>query len=275
MRVASRSRVASGLLASHVVLIAFSTIALTTFLAGAPPAWLMQPANQRALQIGWTWSGPTYVVLGALAAIAFLASRVGAMRALAIFASTSLISLSAELLGTATGVPFGPYEYTPLLGYRIGGRVPFPIPVSWFYMVLASVVIVSRLMRSADDSARTRWQWALAAGAVLTAWDVSMDPAMVVTSHWLWHVPGFFYGMPLVNWFGWLLTGTIIARVLLSIVPPTVVSRELGTSRLPLLLYTANGVFPIAICLRHELWWAAALGALAMGTPLVLALRTK
>ncbi|MDB4908653.1 MAG: putative rane protein [Gemmatimonadetes bacterium] len=275
MHAAIRGRVASGLLASHVVLIAFSTLALTTFLAGTPPAWLLQPASQRALQVGWTWSGPSYVVLGALAAIAFLAARVGAARAFATFAATSLISLGAELLGTSTGIPFGPYAYTTLLGYRIGGRVPFPIPVSWSYMVLASVVIVSRLMQRADDSSITRWRWALASAAVLTAWDVSMDPAMVVTSHWTWHAPGFFYGMPLVNWLGWLLTGTIIARVLLAIVPPTIVSRELATSRLPLLLYAANGVFPIAICLRHELWWAAALGAAAMGAPLVLALRTK
>jgi hypothetical protein len=32
---------------------------------------------------------------------------------------------------------------------------------------------------------------------------------------------------------------------------------------------------PIAICLRDGLWWAAALGFAAMGTPLLLALRRR
>ena len=64
------------------------------------------------------------------------------------------------------------------------------------------------------------------AALVLTAWDVSMDPAMVSTTHWLWHLPNaatepalrrvflapLFYGMPLTNWLGWLLTGFIVAR---------------------------------------------------------------
>ncbi|HEX2719201.1 MAG TPA: carotenoid biosynthesis protein [Gemmatimonadaceae bacterium] len=268
-------RFATALLIAHVALIVFSTFALTTFLAGPPPAWLQSEESQAALRIGWKYSGPTYVVLGALAILAHAAARVGWARAFALLAAGFSISLAAELIGTSTGLPFGPYSYTTLLGWRVAGLVPFPIPLSWFYMLYASLAILGRVLEARDD-ARGRLRWAMAAGLVLTAWDVSMDPAMsYATPHWIWHVRGFFYGMPLLNWFGWWLTGSVVAFAMLSIVRPRAVAARVSPSQAPLLLYAVNGVFPIAICARHGLWWAAALGTLAMAVPLVLAVRAR
>jgi putative membrane protein len=100
-----------------------------------------------------------------------------------------------------------------------------------------------------------------------------MDPAMVRTSHWVWGAPGVFYGMPLSNWIGWFVTGTLIARAMLAIVPPALVAERTRGETLPPVLYGVNGVMPIAICLRDGLWWAAALGSAAMAFPLLLALR--
>ena len=267
-----RDRASTALLVAHVVLIVFSTIALTTFLAGAPPAWLATESSQRALRIGWTFSGPAYVVLGALAALAHAAARLGGKRAIALLLAGFAISLAAELTGTSTGVPFGPYSYTSLLGWRIAGLVPFPIPLSWFFMVYCSLAILGRVLVPADDL-RTRLTWAALGGLTLTAWDVSMDPAMsFATAHWLWHTRGFFYGMPLLNWFGWWLTGSIVAFAMVSIARPSRIAAVISPSPLPLWLYAINGVLPIAICLHHQLWWAAGLGALAMAIPIWLAL---
>jgi uncharacterized membrane protein len=120
-----------------------------------------------------------------------------------------------------------------------------------------------------------------------------MDPAMAKTGHWLWGngavfrdaaIPGWlvtfftddaFYGMPLSNWCGWLLTATLIARVMLAIVPPSGVRARLSTSPLPVALYLANGVMPVALCLRDGLWWAAALGSVAMTLPATIAWRGR
>jgi putative membrane protein len=270
-----RDRVATVLLAAHVVLILFSTVALTTFLAGAPPEWLQTEASQRALRLGWKFSGPTYVVLGALAALLHAAARAGWRRALAVMAAATLISLGAELTGTSTGLPFGPYSYTTLLGWRVAGLVPFPIPLSWFYMIYASLAILGRVL-TPGDGVRTRLAWAAAGGLVLAAWDVSMDPAMsFATAHWIWHVRGAFYGMPWLNWFGWWLTGSVIAFTMLSIVPPRVFAARVSPSSVPLWLYAVNGIFPIAICARHGLWWAAILGTIAMAIPLAVALASR
>jgi uncharacterized membrane protein len=84
---------------------------------------------------------------------------------------------------------------------------------------------------------------------------------------------GFFYGMPLTNWLGWLLTGLVVARTMLAIVPPSGWSERVSSSRLPLVLYAANGVLPLLICAGRGMWWAVVLGAAAMGVPLALAWR--
>ena len=291
-------RLATIALVAHAALSVFSAYAFSTFLAGPPPAWLQSPANQHVLLLGWRFGGPTCVVLGALAGLLHATGRLSARKALGMFAVGFSISLAAELTGTFTGYPFGPYSYTAQLGYRVLGLVPFNIPTSWFYMLYCSLAICGRLLRpaaTADGSAtrsaqsREKWKWAAVAAFVLTAWDVSMDPAMVRTTHWLWHLKpaaeqsafmrlftgDLFYGMPLTNWLGWLLVGTLVARAMLAIVPPTEIAERVSPSRFPLLLYAVNGVLPIAICASHGMGWAAALGTVAMGLPLALAMRGK
>ncbi len=280
----AEERVAGAALVGHAALLLLSGVAFATFLAPPAPAWLLTPANQRVAAIMFAFGGQTTVVLGAIAGMAHAASRLGWRTAFAIFGAAFTISLAAELAGTTTGYPFGPYSYTTQLGYLIGGRVPFNIPTSWFFMLYASLAICGRVLSAKDDSA-TRWRWAAVAAFVLTAWDVSMDPAMVSTMHWLWHLPSpagaslvqrvflsdLFYGMPLTNWLGWLLTGFVVARVMLAIVPPTRWAARVSPSRLPLVLYAVNGVFPILICAGRGMWWAVVLGSLAMAAPLVLA----
>jgi putative membrane protein len=81
--------------------------------------------------------------------------------------------------------------------------------------------------------------------------------------------------MPLTNWLGWLLTGVLVARVMLALVPPTTWARELSPSRLPLALYAVNGLLPLAICFAQDMVLAGVLGTIAMGVPLVAALRSR
>ncbi len=265
-------RIARPLFIGHVALILFSTIALVTILAGPPPEWLQEGINLTIYRLGWRYSGPLYVVLGALAALAHAAGVLGTRRAIGLLLAASVVALGAELLGTSTGFPFGPYSYTPLLGYRILGLVPFPIPISWFYMLYGSLAICGRLL-PARDGLRTKLLWAAVAAVVLTAWDVAMDPAMVKTAHWVWHQPGPFYGMPWSNFAGWLLTGFVIAMLMLWIAPPSRISTHVSPTLLPIGLYAVNGIMPVAICIRDEMWWAAILGTLAMAIPVALALR--
>ena len=279
-------RVAWIALLAHATLSLFSAVAFSTFLSGLPPAWLMTPRNQQVMVFGFQWGGQTTVVLGAVAGLSFLAYCLGFRKALVVFLISFALSLASELSGTSTGYPFGAYSYSDRLGFKIAGLVPFNIPTSWFYMLVASLAICGRLLPARDDG-KSKWWWALVAGVVLTAWDVSMDPAMVKTVHWIWHVQDlsqqsafsqfigtpFFFGMPLTNWLGWLLTGVLVARVMLMVVPPSIWAIKVSPHKLPLVLYAVNGLLPIAICLAQDMVLAGVLGALAMGIPLVAATR--
>lgn len=281
-------RVASLALLLHGVLSAFSAFAFATFLAPPQPAWLLTPANLKVYAFGISYGGQSTVLLGAIAGLAFLAHCIGVRRAALVFAVSFFLSLGSELTGTSTGFPFGAYGYSDQLGYKIASLVPFNIPTSWFYMLVASLAICGRILPASDDS-KSKWWWAFVGGIVLTAWDVSMDPAMVKTNHWMWHVPDlsgnsalsrfigtpFFFGMPLTNWLGWLLTGILVARAMLSIVPPSVWARQVSPSRLPLVLYAVNGLLPIAICLGQDMVLAGVLGFVAMAIPLAAALRAE
>ncbi|MES2524389.1 MAG: carotenoid biosynthesis protein [Gemmatimonadota bacterium] len=281
-------RVATIALIAHSAMSIFSAFAFATFLTPPLPAWLMTPTNQKVMAIGMQWGGQTTVVIGALAGLTFLGYCIGMRRALLVFAVSFVLSLSSELAGTYTGYPFGEYKYSSLLGYKIAGLVPFNIPTSWFYMLVASLAICGRILPATDDS-KSKWWWALVGGVVLTAWDVSMDPAMVKTVHWSWYVPDlstrstfeqfigtpFFFGMPLTNWLGWLLTGILVARAMLAVVPPSVWASAVSPSRFPLALYAVNGALPIAICFAQDMVLAGVLGTIAMAVPLLLAFRSE
>ena len=281
-------RVAVVALIAHAIFSAFSAFAFSTFLVPPYPAWLQTETNQAAMRVGYTYGGQTTVVLGAIAGFAFLGACIGLARTWAVFAVAFAMSLGAELAGTATGFPFGAYAYTDQLGYKIAGLVPFNIPTSWFYMLVASLAICGRFLPAKDDNA-SKWWWAFVGGLVLTAWDVSMDPAMVKTTHWVWRVPDlsqassvsrflgtpFFFGMPLTNWLGWVLTGVLVARAMLALLPPSTWARAVAPSRLPMALYAVNGVLPIAICFAQDMALAGILGTIAMGVPLLLAFRAN
>ena len=294
-------RAAHGFLAAHVGLISFSTLAMVTVLvafndpAAASPQMgtiLASPYFQTVYDLGWRYSGQIYILLGTLAALAHSAPRIGTGRAVAVMLLASGVALASELGGTNIGFPFGPYRYTEMLGFRIADDVPYAIPISWYYMLYGSLAICARTM-AADDAGRTRWRWALVGGAILTAWDVAMEVQMthVKPVHWLWEMqrlpawmPAWthgtlfwrgFYDMPISNWVGWYVTGVVISRLMLAVVPPTVWRDRVAPAALPLVLYAANGLMPIAVTARYGYTWAALGGLLAMGLPLWLAQRRR
>ena len=216
------------------------------------------PSAARAY--GWMLLvAPKAQILIAFAAIALvLFRRVGA-RWLGAFGAVYLVSLASELAGTTIGLPFGPYRYTDGLGLKWLGHVPVLIPLSWFFMALASYAIArERWPRDADRVRR-----AVFAASVLLSWDLALDPAMsLVTPYWLWGTAGPYYGMPLLNLFGWFVTG-----VALMIVFATMrVDHWIGKLSGPWLIgyYGANLLLPLGLCVVAGLYGAVAATLVAL-----------
>lgn len=147
-----------------------------------------------------------HIVVSAAILLIPLLRRTG-LRWAPAFGAVFLVSFLSEFLGTGYGFPFGGYEYTSLLGWKLGGRVPLVIPVSWFLMALPSWAVARALFPEKGRG----WARAILGAYLLTAWDLALDPAMsFLTPYWVWESPGPFYGMPWVNLAGWMGTGVVI-----------------------------------------------------------------
>jgi putative membrane protein len=124
------------------------------------------------------------------------------------FAAVFFLSFISEYCGVTWGVPFGKYEYTSLLGWKIADTVPLLIPPSWYFMALPAWVIADRIAGQQD-----RW-WPVRvplASLLLLIWDLSLDPAMShLVPFWVWEDAGTYFGMPFMNLVGWFITGLVI-----------------------------------------------------------------
>jgi uncharacterized membrane protein len=149
---------------------------------------------------------PLTTLAGFMFALLHACQREGWKRAMLMLAFVFVVSLFFESVGVATGLIYGPYHYTDMLGPKFLDLVPFLIPVAWFMMSYPSFVIADWLV----PFKWKRWQrlFAVAAvgGIVMTAWDIVMDPIMVYNGHWVWDVAGAYHGIPLQNFWGWWLT---------------------------------------------------------------------
>jgi putative membrane protein len=123
----------------------------------------------------------------------------GARRGLGTAALAAGIGFATELLGVATGRPFGHYRYGAGLGRRVGG-VPLLAGAAWAMMARPAWVVAGLLTRRPAARAGL-------AAAALTAWDVFLDPRMVRDGYWSWDAGGAYEGVPLSNYAGWLATG--------------------------------------------------------------------
>ncbi len=200
---------------------------------------------------------------GALAL--YLAVHAG-RRWLGAFAALYAVSLGSELLGTTAGIPFGPYAYTAALGPRWFGHVPLLIPLSWFFMAVPSYALSRRLLPIGHRA----WERVLLASFVLLSWDLALDPAMShATRYWEWGTPGPYYGMPLLNLFGWYATGLALMGVLAAL------RADVWVEPLPARwlagFYAANLMLPLGMILARGLWPAALATLAALAAAVLLA----
>ncbi len=181
------------------------------------------------------WGSPTLVgvATAATAAFLFLFSLLhcietrGGSRAVLMLGVAFVIALLMEYLGSKHGFIFGNYTYTDNLGYKALGQVPVIIPVAWFMMLYPSWetagLLTRRLLekgtRGQGDRVNRRlttWSPLLQvsiAALAMTAWDLSLDPRMVADGNWIWHDGGAYFGIPLSNFAGWIITSAMIYAV--------------------------------------------------------------
>lgn len=133
----------------------------------------------------------------------------GWRRALQFFALSAAISWGFEHSGVATGWIFGHYHYSDKLGYKLG-HVPLVVPFIWFMMMYPSYIIANLIGNGrpvGEQGGLRHIIWLSLLGATtMTAWDLAVDPVFSGLGFWTWEDGGPYFGVPLHNFAGWLIT---------------------------------------------------------------------
>ncbi len=204
------------------------------------------------------------------------------------FGITVAVSWSYEHVGVETGLIYGAYHYTDALGLKLG-HVPIIIPIAWFMMIYPSYIIANligsgRQMMTRDKKKNNNnpitlvqilWLSFLSA-VIMTAWDLVVDPYLSGPTEraWIWEDGGQYFGVPLHNFGGWLLTTFTIYfvfRLLSERKFQMHTSRRPLTTSIILLPLISYGATMIANIIPGEPPELRIIGPIVMGIPLVIA----
>ncbi|MQY21661.1 carotenoid biosynthesis protein [Nocardia macrotermitis] len=125
-----------------------------------------------------------------------------------------VVAFVAEVTSVAYGVPFGFYQH-----FTAGPRlfdVPLIVPIAyvgngWLAITLASAIVRGISSRKGGNG---RFAIPVVATIVLAGWDLTVDSIYsTVEVRYRYTTPGAFFGVPISNFFGWLLVGWIIFQI--------------------------------------------------------------
>ncbi|HEV2528894.1 MAG TPA: carotenoid biosynthesis protein [Thermomicrobiales bacterium] len=253
------AKIAWGAFVGHLMAMTFGMLGILYVIPNLED-FVTSPDALRVYNWGMEYGGASHMILGAVAVFALGVYVLGLRKTTLFFVLAYLISAASELVGTSTGWPFGNYEYTSFLGYRLVDHVPYTIPLSWFYMGLTSYFLARLCVWLVGHrlTKKGREVTTILLGAwFVVVWDLVLDPAMahedLVIQFWTWQVDGAYFGMPIQNYIGWAFTAilfTALSRLSWNggIVPSRI------PAMLPILLYASNIFFASGLSLSVGLW---------------------
>lgn len=187
-----------------------------------------------------------FVLVFAYPSYAAVVKHLGLKRGALGLALLGLYALILETVAVKTGLPYGRFSYGPKIGTLLFDAVPWTVPFSWTPLVLWARTLAGR-------------RGILATTALLLAADLTLDPGAVAQSFWRYGAGGLYYGVPLTNFLGWILSGAIGAWLANKLLGPA--EPGLPTALSGLLSLT----FWTCVCLWMGLWIPGAIGILLVG----------
>jgi putative membrane protein len=142
-----------------------------------------------------------FIVFFALPSYVTLVNYAGVRRGLTALLVLSVLPLLVEAFAVWTGFPYGEFHYSGMLGYMVMGLVPASVSFAYTPILLGAMTVAGRY------SYGSLTRFALFSALANVSVDLVIDPAAVHTGFWAWTSPGPYYGVPLVNFLGWVVTG--------------------------------------------------------------------
>lgn len=117
----------------------------------------------------------------------------------------SIFALGIEATSILTGFPYSRFVYGDMIGGRVAGLVPWTVPFAWVPLVIGAPARLATL--------RKHPLFFLFCGIYLMAIDLLLDPAAVKLGFWTYQYGSAYYDVPLQNFGGWVMTGTLASIV--------------------------------------------------------------
>jgi bisanhydrobacterioruberin hydratase len=154
-------------------------------------------------------SAGSYVSTVTIAAPSFVAlvSYLGVGKGVRAIVLLGVFGYLIETFGVVTGFPYGEFFYGDALGGKFLGIVPYLLPVSYVPLVIGAVAASWR-------GGGSRFLLVLRSALLLTLFDGVLDPGAVSLGFWVWPDGGVYYGVPVSNYFGWLVSSALAAALL-------------------------------------------------------------
>jgi uncharacterized membrane protein len=256
------------------LLLALITLCLIVFVYVSAVRTLLRPIVDLPDPTGGLHGQTLVLVLFSLTHACY---ALGWRHTLVFFVLSAAISWLYEQIGVLTGLIYGPYHYTDVLGPKLG-EVPLLIPLAWFMMIYPSYVIANLIasdqpIGSPGRGGRIIWMAVLSA-AVMTAWDLVVDPVLSgpAVQAWIWERGGAYFGIPIQNYVGWMVT-TFTVYLLYRLFERSVSPRPVGliTASIAAMPLVAYGSLMIANSLAGGPAALQVIGPFVMGLPLLAA----
>lgn len=176
-----------------------------------------------------------------------------------------LIGTIAELIFLKTDC-LGKFHYTDRVKPKLFGILPFYVPIMWSilsYLGLWTAIVL--LHDTSTNFLLSNPFVFLLSPLLITIYDLLGDPIAVEDEYWIWHEKGSYYGIPTMNYIGWLITSAIISIPLLWQIKTT----HLEIQHLWILYTPAFGYYFyllvwIKICHEKKLFMARNIGFLTI-----------
>jgi putative membrane protein len=203
----------------------------------------------------FSWTASVVIALNGIVVLLSEFRFVPVRAALRIFGFLVAALFIVEYVGSQTGVPFGRYTYTDVLGARILG-VPPVIAIAWY----GTVVCGWRIIRG-SVARPGPWWTAVLAGVLAVALDVVLEPvAAEVERYWIWdsgHVP-------LQNYLAWFAF-TVVAVRLLEVAAPARSDLPPGLVKSALLIFGMQWTLFVITNLTHGMTLKVLASVLLLG----------
>ena len=121
---------------------------------------------------------------------------------------TFLVSWTLETISISSGIPFGEFYYTELLGAK-AGTVPWGIMLAYFFTGYLAWTVSTIIFNESSGGIKKNnvVLVPIVSATIMVLWNFTFDPVLSsIERNWVWVNSGWFHGVPIINSFGWFVT---------------------------------------------------------------------